>query len=140
MDSKLACGRVSKLLHEIAIDLGLNLIVKISILLQWIYFTLRIARSNPSQIFTLEQLVLSVFLGHFEAQQQEEAQQYGQRRVSGWLEEPLSLDGRSSGSQAHKVHKWALRKANGPKGAQKKKQKTHGHYVLQQSKNGPQQA
>ena len=33
MDSKLACGRVSKLLHEIAIDLGLNLIVKISILL-----------------------------------------------------------------------------------------------------------
>ena len=35
---------------------------------------------------------------HFEAQQQEKAQQYGQRRVSGWLEEPFSLDGRSSGS------------------------------------------
>ena len=33
MDSELTCGRVSKLLHEIAIDLGLNLIVKISILL-----------------------------------------------------------------------------------------------------------
>ena len=61
---------------------------------------------------------------HFEAQQQEDAQKYGQRRVSGWLEEPLSLDGRSSGSQAHKVHKWALRKANGPKGAQKEKQKS----------------
>ena len=33
MDSKFARGRVSKLLHEIAIDLGLNMIVKISILL-----------------------------------------------------------------------------------------------------------
>ena len=33
MDSKLACGRVSMLLFEVAIDLGLSLIVKISILL-----------------------------------------------------------------------------------------------------------
>ena len=33
MDSELARGRVSKLLHEIAIDLGLNFIVKTSILL-----------------------------------------------------------------------------------------------------------
>ena len=33
MDSKLARGRVNKLLHEVAIDLGLNLIVKTSILL-----------------------------------------------------------------------------------------------------------
>ena len=31
MDSKLACGRVSELLLEVAIDLGLNLIVKTSI-------------------------------------------------------------------------------------------------------------
>ena len=33
MDLELACGCVSKLLHEVAIDLGLNLIVKTSILL-----------------------------------------------------------------------------------------------------------
>ena len=33
MDSELTHGRVSKLLHEVAIDLELNLIVKISILL-----------------------------------------------------------------------------------------------------------
>ena len=33
MDSELACGRVSKLLMEVAIDLGLNLIVKTSIIL-----------------------------------------------------------------------------------------------------------
>ena len=33
MDSKLALGRVSKLLHEVAIDLRLNLIIKTSILL-----------------------------------------------------------------------------------------------------------
>ena len=33
MDSEFARGRVSKLLHKVAIDLGLNLIVKISILL-----------------------------------------------------------------------------------------------------------
>ena len=33
VDLELACGRISKLLHELAIDLGLNLIVKISILL-----------------------------------------------------------------------------------------------------------
>ena len=32
MDSELACGRVSKLLLEVAIDLGLNLIIKTSIL------------------------------------------------------------------------------------------------------------
>ena len=34
MDSKLACGRVSKLLLEVAIDLRLNLIVRTSILLR----------------------------------------------------------------------------------------------------------
>ena len=33
MDLEFACGRVSKLLMEVAIDLGLNLIVKASILL-----------------------------------------------------------------------------------------------------------
>ena len=33
MNLELICGRVSKLLLEIAIDLGLNLIVKTSILL-----------------------------------------------------------------------------------------------------------
>ena len=33
MDSKLVRGRVSKLLREIVIDLGLNLIIKTSILL-----------------------------------------------------------------------------------------------------------
>ena len=33
MDSKFARGRVSKLLLEVVIDLGLNLIVKTSILL-----------------------------------------------------------------------------------------------------------
>ena len=33
MDSELARGRVSKLLLEIAINLGLNVIVKISIIL-----------------------------------------------------------------------------------------------------------
>ena len=33
VDSKLARGRVSKLLHEVAIDLGLNLTIKTSILL-----------------------------------------------------------------------------------------------------------
>ena len=32
MDSEFAHGYVSKLLHEVAIDLGLNLIVKTSIL------------------------------------------------------------------------------------------------------------
>ena len=59
MDSKLAHGHVSKLLHEVAIDLGLNLIVKISLM---IYFTLRIGRSNPPQVFTLKQLVSSFFM------------------------------------------------------------------------------
>ena len=33
MDSELACDRVSKLLHEVAIDLWLNMIVKTLILL-----------------------------------------------------------------------------------------------------------
>ena len=33
MDSNLARGRVSKLLLKVAIDLGLNMIIKISILL-----------------------------------------------------------------------------------------------------------
>ena len=32
MDSEFSHGHVSKLLHEVAIDLGLNLIVKTSIL------------------------------------------------------------------------------------------------------------
>ena len=63
MDSDLARGHVNKLLHEAAIDLGLNLIVKTSILLEWIYFTLRIVRSNPLQVFTLKQFVSLVFLG-----------------------------------------------------------------------------
>ena len=33
MDSELACGRVNELLLEVAIDLGLNLIIKTSILI-----------------------------------------------------------------------------------------------------------
>ena len=33
MGSKLACGHVSELLHEVAINLGLNMIVKTSIIL-----------------------------------------------------------------------------------------------------------
>ena len=37
MDSEIARGRVSKLLHEVAVDLELDLIVKTLILLQWIY-------------------------------------------------------------------------------------------------------
>ena len=32
MDSEFTCDRINKLLHEVAIDLGLNLIVKTSIL------------------------------------------------------------------------------------------------------------
>ena len=55
------------------------------------------------------------------AQQQEEAQQYGQKRVSGLIEKPLNLNGRNNKSKTHKANKWALRKANGPKGAQRKK-------------------
>ena len=64
VDSELVPGRVSKLLLEVAIDLGLNLIVKTSILLQWICFTLRIARSNPPKVFILIRFVSLVFLGH----------------------------------------------------------------------------
>ena len=33
MDLELVCGRVSKLLHEVVINLGLNLIVKTSFVL-----------------------------------------------------------------------------------------------------------
>ena len=33
----------------------------------------------------------------------------------------LSLNGRNNESYAHKISKWVLRKANGPKGAQRKK-------------------
>ena len=57
-----------------------------------------------------------------EAQQEEEAQQYGQRRVNGLIEESLILNGKNNELQAYKVNKWALRKANGPKGAQREKQ------------------
>ena len=64
MDLELARGHVSKLLLEVTIDLGLNLIVKTLILLLWIYFTLKIVRLNPPQVFTLKQFVSSVFLGH----------------------------------------------------------------------------
>ena len=64
MDLELARGRVSKLLLEVAIDLGLNLIVKTSILLYWIWFTLRIARSNSLEVFTLKRFLSLVFLGH----------------------------------------------------------------------------
>ena len=64
MDSELARGRVSKLLMEVARDLGLNLIVKTSILLLWIFFTLTITRLNPLLVFTLKWFVSSVFLGH----------------------------------------------------------------------------
>ena len=63
VDSELACGLVSKLLLEVAIDLGLKLIAKTLILLQWICFTLRIVRSNSPQVFTLRQFVSLIFLG-----------------------------------------------------------------------------
>ena len=64
MNSELARGCASKLLLEIVIDLGLNLIIKTPILLLWIYFTLRIVRSNPLQVFTLKRFVSSIFLSH----------------------------------------------------------------------------
>ena len=54
MNSELARDRVTKLLLEVAIDLGLNLIVKTSILLEWICFTLRIASSNTPLGFFLK--------------------------------------------------------------------------------------
>ena len=44
MDSELTCGRVNKLLLKIAIDFGLNFIVKTSILFLVDLFTLRIVR------------------------------------------------------------------------------------------------
>ena len=47
MDSEFTRGRISKLLLKVAIDLELNQIVKTSILIWWIFFTLRIVRSNP---------------------------------------------------------------------------------------------
>ena len=50
-----------------------------------------------------------------ETQQQEEAQQYGQKRVNGLIKKPLNPNGKNNGSWAYKVNKWALRKANGPK-------------------------
>ena len=56
-----------------------------------------------------------------EAQKQVEAQQYRQKRVSGLIEKPLNPNGRNNRSWALKVNKWALRKANGPKRAQRKK-------------------
>ena len=55
-----------------------------------------------------------------------EAQQYGQSRVSGLIEKPLSSNGRNNGLQAHKVNKWVLRKANESKGAQREKYKLMG--------------
>ena len=64
MDSELARGCVSKLLLEIVIDLGLNLIIKTPILLLWIYLTLKIGRSNLPQTFILKRYVSSVFLYH----------------------------------------------------------------------------
>ena len=64
MDLKLARGRVNKLLLEVVIDLGLNLIVKTSILYGGFVFTLRIDKSNPPQVFILKLLVSLVFLGH----------------------------------------------------------------------------
>ena len=48
MDLELARGYDSKLLLEVAIDLGLNLTVKTSILLQWICFALRIGQVKSS--------------------------------------------------------------------------------------------
>ena len=48
----------------------------------------------------------------------------GREELMDGQKKPLSLDNRNDGSQAHKVHKWTLRKANGPKGAQKEKQKS----------------
>ena len=62
---KLACGRVNKLLLEVAIDLGLNLIVKLQFSYSGIFFfTLRIVRLNHFQVFTLKRFVSSVFLSH----------------------------------------------------------------------------
>ena len=67
-------------------------------------------------------VVMTVVDAHFEAKQQEEAQQNGQRRVSGLLEKPLSSNGRNNDSQARKVNEYALKKANGPKRTWREKQ------------------
>ena len=69
-----------------------------------------------------KQFVVTVDAHFGEAQQSEEAQQYGQRRVNGLIEKLLSPNGRNNGSQAHKVNKQVLRKATWLKGAQRKKQ------------------
>ena len=45
----------------------------------------------------------------------------GRKELARWRENSLSPSGRNNGSWAHKLNKWALRKANGPKGAQRKK-------------------
>ena len=45
----------------------------------------------------------------------------GRKELAQLRENPLSLSGKNNRSLGHKVNKWALRKANGPKGAQRKK-------------------
>ena len=37
------------------------------------------------------------------------------KRVSEWIEKPLSPSNRNNGSQTHKINKWALRKQMGLK-------------------------
>ena len=64
VDSKFARGHVNKLLLEVAIDLGLNLIVKLQFSYSGFFFTLKIVRLNPFQVFTLKWFVSSIFLGH----------------------------------------------------------------------------
>ena len=62
MDLEFARGRVSKLLLDVAIDLGLIFCKNFNSLLVDL-FTLRIVRSNLPKVFTLKRFVSLVFLG-----------------------------------------------------------------------------
>ena len=44
------------------------------------------------------------------AKEKKKERQKGQKRVSKWIEKPLSPNGNNNGSQAHDINKWALRK------------------------------
>ena len=63
MDLEFACGRVSKLLLDVVIDLGLIFFYKNFNSLLVDLFTLRIVSSNLPKVFTLKRFVLLVFLG-----------------------------------------------------------------------------
>ena len=44
------------------------------------------------------------------AKEKKKERQKGQKRVSKWIEKPLSPNGRNNGLQAHEINKWAFRK------------------------------